>query len=236
TTEGSATTSVTEDGIQTVQALTGQTYQFATTRPPTLVTSNPFNGQLNVDPALTQIDLTFDVSVVSFDGVAELYSRGTDELVATLTAINGLYSGNIGTLDQQVVETISFAIPPGVLHPDSLYYLKIAQGEYNPITNIGRGISDEAQNFFGGISYNGTLYFKVSSPHPPVMKATDQSKYSASTTSATSNATVDQFGKAYFLVLDADHDGAEVTNAHILDPTTYPQYATAYVANGSFES
>src|SRR5690606_4939164 len=84
TTEGSATTSVTEDGIQTVQALTGQTYQFATTRPPTLVTSNPFNGQLNVDPALTQIDLTFDVSVVSFDGVAELYSRGTDELVATL--------------------------------------------------------------------------------------------------------------------------------------------------------
>lgn len=216
--------------------LYGQTYAFASTRPPQLISSSPFNGQLNVDPALGQIDLVFDVDVLTFDGKAELYDRKYNKLIATLPAMNGVYNGNIADISSQTVTPLSFKIPTGVvLKPDSLYYLKIAQGSYDPATNQGTGISDEGQNFYGGISYNGTLYFKISSPVPPKMMSTDANKYFASNSAGVFNASFDQFGKAYYLVLDHATAVATPTNANILTPATYPQFATAYVTHGSFD-
>ncbi|MFZ5970546.1 MAG: PKD domain-containing protein [Bacteroidota bacterium] len=225
---------LTSKGSATAEVI-GQTYSFASTRPPQLVSSSPANGQLNVDPALGQIDLFFDVDVLTFDGVAQLYDRKYNKLIATLPALNGVFNGDINDLASQTVTPLSFDIPAGVvLKPDSLYYLRIAPGSYDPVSGTGTGISDEGQNFYGGISYNGTLYFKISSPNPPNMVSTDANKYFVSNSAAVFNASFDQFGKGFYLVIDKALAGtytaptnAEIANPNVLNP--------AYVTHGTFD-
>ncbi len=224
---------LTSEGSATAEAI-GQTYSFASTRPPQLITSSPFNGQLNVDPALGQIDLYFDVDVLTFDGVAELYDRKYNKLIATLPALNGVFNGDINDLASQTVTPLSFDIPAGVvLKPDSLYYLRIAPGSYDPVAGEGTGISDEGQNFYGGISYNGTLYFKISSPNPPNMVRTDENKYFVSNSAAVFNAAFDQFGTGFYLVIDKGIAGTYTapTNAEIAAPNLLNP---AYVTHGTF--
>ncbi len=198
----------------------GTQYQFASTRPPTLLTTNgsgtsPFNAQLNVDPDIKQIDLAFDVGVWSLDGKIELYKRTTNQKIADLTAINGNYS-----IDKNVATAnpISFRIPSGItLQPDSLYYIKIAKGSSG--NNIDSGISDNALNFFGGISYNGALYFKVSSPNPP--KLLDIKPSFVNSTVGSFSVKFDQQGTGYFLVLDPSKYTTKPTNADIKSPAAF---------------
>ncbi len=225
---------LTSEGSATAEVI-GQTYSFASTRPPQLISSSPANGQLNVDPALGQIDLFFDVDVLTFDGVAQLYDRKYNKLIATLPALNGVFNGDINDLTSQTVTPLSFDIPAGVvLKPDSLYYLRIAPGSYDPVSGTGTGISDEGQNFYGGISYNGTLYFKISSPNPPKMMETDPNKYFVSNSAAVFNASFDQFGKGFYLVIDKSIAGTYTapTNAEIATPNVLNP---AYVTHGSFD-
>jgi hypothetical protein len=199
----------------------GTQYQFASTRPPTLLTTsgsgtNPFNAQLNVDPNIGQVDLAFDVGVWSLDGKIELYKRTTNQKIADLTAINGNYS-----IDKKVATAnpISFKIPSSVLplQTDSLYYIKIAKGSSG--NNIDSGISDNALNFFGGISYNGALYFKVSSPNPPKLLDVKSSFFNTSTGSF--SVKFDQQGTGYFLVLDPSNYTKKPTNADIKSPAEF---------------
>ncbi len=219
------------EGTATTQ-LIGQTYTFASTRPPGLVATSPERGQLNVDPAIDTIKLVFDVKVLSFDGMAFLYGKTTNNLIDTLQAVNGVFNGNISQLGLVTVDTLKFLIPPDViLHPDSVYYIGIRQGTYDPLTNKGTGISDEGQNFYGGISYNGTFYFKISSPVAPKMVATDINKYFASESLGIFNGAFDQFGTGYYLVARHSDAGPDPTNDQILSPGTYP---VPVVASGSF--
>jgi hypothetical protein len=199
----------------------GTRYQFASTRPPTLLTASgsgtsPFNAQLNVDPNIGQIDLAFDVEVWSLDGKIELYKRTTNQKIADLTAINGNYS-----IDKTVApaKPISFKIPASVLplQADSLYYIRIAKGSSG--NNIDSGISDNALNFFGGISYNGALYFKVSSPNPP--KLLDIKPSFINSTVGSFSVKFDQQGTGYFLVLDPSKYATKPTNADIKSPAAF---------------
>lgn len=180
----------------------GQTYKFASTRPPQLISSVPFNGQLNVDPALQYIDLTFDVNVLTYDSSALLYDRQNNVLIAKLKAINGLYDPN-SNLSNVTTNPLRFEVqllPGKSLKRDSVYYVTIAKGSFNTGSNTGTGISDDGLNFYGGISYNGTLYFKISSPNAPKLVSTNSSNFFASKTAATFNTSFDIPGIAHYLV------------------------------------
>lgn len=200
----------------------GKQYSFATTRPPALVKSFPFNGQLNVDPNQDTISLVFDVGVWSFDSVAQLYDRYSNNLIATLQAKNGRFAGLTNPATEPVTDTLTFVIPPSALplKPDSVYYLTIAKGTFNPGTQKGTGIADDGLNLYGGISYNGTVYFKVAGTKPPAMTGTDPGtatnpKYYITENGGAINAIFDKFGKAYFMVVD---EGDPIpTNSQIRD-------------------
>ena len=202
----------------------GKQYSFASTRPPTLVDSYPKNGQLNVDPAQSTITLIFDVGVWSLDGEAKLYDRQNNKLIATLSALNGVYSGPGSPVAGSAATgspPLAFSIPAGVvLKPDSVYFVTIAKGTFDTQSDTGTGISDDGFNLFGGISYSGTLYFKIASTNPPVMKSTEPLKYYISQTGGAINASFDQYGKAYFMVVNP---GDPVpTNAQIKTGIGYP--------------
>ncbi len=220
TTRGSATANV-----------VGQTYQFASTRPPQLLAdqSSPFNGQLNVDRSITQIDLRFDVQVWSLDGKAELYNRVTNTKVADLIGINGVYSNSTSPTAQPLSYSIQL-LPGKSLKADSLYYVTVAKGSFNNSTNIGAGISDNAFNFYGGISSSSILYFKISSDLPPNLA--DASSYFANRKAAAFKAEFDQRGTGYFLMLQ--QGSAAPTVDQIKDPLTYPNPA-AVLAGESFQ-
>ncbi len=230
----------------TSASFSGSQFGFASTRPPSLVPSNcvPFSGQLNVDSGITFIDLAFDVPVLTFDGVAYLYDRQNNVLKATLKATNGLFKEGVttgGTLSAiPPVSKIRFSIPTGtVLHPDSVYYVKVPQGTFDPTAlggkGKGTGISDDQQNLYGGISYNGTMYFKIESNKPPVMISTDFAKYETNTKVASLNASFDQKGRAYYLILQSGtYNSVAPTAGQIFNPNTYTVSGAVKVANGSF--
>jgi hypothetical protein len=195
----------------------GTTFGFASTRPPALIGSNPANGALNVDPNLNKIELYFDVGVWSHDQKILLWDRYSNTLVdeLPLTGTNGFYPGPVTDPKSSPPIPLTFSIPdPSKLIADSVYYVTIAKGTFDPNTNKGTGISDDGFNLFGGISYNGGLYFKIASNKPPVMLNTDPNKYYASPTGASINASFDQKeGTAYFMVVN--QGGPAPTNAQI---------------------
>jgi hypothetical protein len=184
--------------------VTGREYSFASTRPPLLVGAScvPPTGTLNVSKGITSIGLTFDVPVVTFDKVAKLYYYNTNTLVATLEATNGIFDSGTAIINTPPVKTMNFKIPDGVeLRPDSVYYVTLAQGKYDPNTKTGEGLSDDQLNLYGGITYKGIYYFKIASNKPPAMVSTDATKYEATPTFASLNASFDQKGKGYYLIL-----------------------------------
>jgi len=220
----------TNDNIKTtvgssVATVEGITRKFASVKPPVLVYTSPFNGQLNVDPALNVIKLKFDVPVVTFDGIIKVYNRDTGVLAAIFTASNGVSDGS--NLKAAAVDTLEFVAPVGFdFDKDVVYYVTIEKGVFSNIdVNQRRGISDEGFNLYGGIEYNGTFYFKGSSPNPPELVSTDATKYYFSPTSATFNFQFNQFGKVHYMVVHPTSPGVaplKVTNAQILgiDPYT----------------
>jgi hypothetical protein len=86
------------------------------------------------------------------------------------------------------------------------------------LDNTGTGISDNGFNFYGGISSNSILYFKISSELPPALK--NAQPYFANTTTGAFSTEFDQRGTAYYLVLETGSPAP--TTAQILDPLTYP--------------
>lgn len=202
----------------------GITRKFASVKPPVLVYTSPSNGQLNVDPALNVIKLKFDVPVVTFDGVIKVYNRETGTLRATFTASNGVSDGS--DLKSAAVDTLEFVAPVGFdFKKDTVYYVTIEKGVFSNIdVNQRRGISDEGFNLYGGIEYNGTFYFKGSSPNPPELVGTDATKYYFSPTSATFNFQFNQTGKVHYMVVHPTSPGVaplKVTNAQILGDDPY---------------
>jgi hypothetical protein len=127
-TEGSAITTV-----------NGTQFGFASTKPPSLVGANcvPPSGTLNVSAGISTIGLTFDVPVLTFDGVAKLYDRQTNALVANLTATNGKFVNGTTTgstlFTIPPVNTLNFTInlvnPLIPLAADKVYYVTLPQGK-----------------------------------------------------------------------------------------------------------
>ncbi|MBS1682946.1 MAG: T9SS type A sorting domain-containing protein [Bacteroidetes bacterium] len=231
------------DSSGQVRPVRGISFRFASTRPPQLLASqcSPFNGQLNVDPAIDSIKLSFDVSVWSLDGKAKLYKRvvnGTNVQVADLIAANGEYykflDGSLST-PPMAASPINFYISfldsvPGKKYKfqyDTVYYVNITKGSLNG--NVGSGISDNGFNYYGGISSSSTYYFKISSNVPPTLSLA-KTIFSNSTTVAF-QTTYDQLGTAFYLVLNS---GSPVpTVADIIDPTTYKIiHPGTYIYNG----
>jgi hypothetical protein len=230
-------------GSSSANVINGNTYGFASTKPPALIGANctPYVGQMNVNPSITEIDLAFDVNVITFDGVATLVDKtNNNTVVANLTAINGNFIP--GTpLTSVEVNPLRFSIPTGtVLKPDHVYYVTIPQGTFDPTANsgngAGHGIADDQTNLYGGTNYNGTMYFKISSAIPPKMITTTAGSYNVSPSIASLNASFDQKGKAYYLILDHSKYSTTInkpTNAQIFNSALY-SVPTAVVANGSF--
>jgi hypothetical protein len=223
TTTGSATASV-----------RGANYTFSSINPPRLITSSPHSGQLNVDPNQRTISLTFDVAVVSLDGFAYLYKKSDNSLLATLRASTGVYVPPVGdpksALTAAATKTIVFDIPSGlVLEDDEVYYIGISQGSFDTKTNTGEGITDDNLNYFAGISFNQTLYFKTAKRTAPVMVGTDPTKYFVSSTVVSFNCSFDQKGTAYYMMV-AKNDPVP-TNAQIKGETAYGR---PVIKRGSF--
>ncbi|HMP99055.1 MAG TPA: PKD domain-containing protein [Cyclobacteriaceae bacterium] len=201
--------------------LSGLTYSFASIFPPTLVSSEPFSGQLNVDPNQTEIALRFSVPVLSMDRKIRLHDKDAGTFVE-LDAIDGI---------TEVINPIRFAIPPGTMEPDKVYFITIAPGS----TSNNTGIRDDADNLFPGISFSGTLFFKTANPNPPIMLTattpgiSNPSISNITVSGAVINATFDQRGKAYFLVLPSGSPAP--SNEQIAGTLAYP----GFIDRGSFD-
>ena len=239
-------------GSAKANVIAPKAFSFASTNPPSLVGSQcvPFSGQLNVNPNIvsTGIDLVFDVPVLTLDGNAELWERGVspnaDTKISDLKATTGKFVSIIGTpptLSTFTTNPIHFNFVTAVtLLPDRVYYVKIPQGTYDPTANngggAGTGISDDQTNLYGGISYNGTMYFKIVSNYPPKMVDTDLAKYDVSSTVAVLNASFDQKGKAYYLILDNAKYIGSPTASDINGPTSFDtNNFGAVIKRGSFD-
>jgi hypothetical protein len=219
-----------------------KTYSFASIFPPVLTSSYPVSGQLNVDPNQPTIDLTFSVPVWSLDQTISLHDKTTGT-VTPLSAGNGVYPA-IASSNANLASPLQFNIPPGTMVPDHVYYVTIAPGDFNGVSATNNiGIMDEAGNVFAGISYSGTLYFKTANPNPPVLlnlhslpiAAPDPAVSDVTLSGATINATFDQRGKAYFLVVN--HLDPKPSLAEISDPLNSTTYAggSPVIARGSFQ-
>jgi len=207
-------------------AVVGNIYQFASTRPPVLLaqTSSPFSGQLNVDPGITSIFLRFDVEVISLDGKAELFNRNTNTKVADLVAIPsatynpafpGVFTNTANPIEFQInfLGSLSF-------QADTVYYVTIKKGTFDNVNNVGQGISDSGLNYYGGISSNGTYYFKISSLDPPnLLNASQATPPFSNQRVGTFRTTFDQAGTAYYLVVNT---GSPTPSASEIEfPLTY---------------
>ena len=216
---------ITTQGTAVAQggAVVGQTYQFASTRPPVLLAaqSNPFSGQLNVDPATTSIFLRFDVEVISLDGKAELFNRDTNTKVADLIAnpantYNPIPTPLVFTNTANPIEfTIDF-LPGFSFEADNVYYVTIKKGTFDNAANngdgAGEGISDSGLNYYGGISSNGTYYFKISSQNPPnLINASLTSPPFINQKIGTFTTEFDQQGTAYYLILTSGSPAPSVS-------------------------
>jgi hypothetical protein len=240
----------------------GNQYSFASTKPPILQASEasktrPFAGQSNVDPNVKKIVLQFDTNVSSLDGGgsgnAELWSRKTNTKVADLvlntTTLVTPAPPKTPTAPHQkgvvspqntvspVYETLLYDIKngPSSLTADEVYFVKIVQGSYDPINKVGRGIADYGLNFFGGISDNSTLYFKISSDKK-INLLDIKSKFN-STTLGTLTTTFDQLGTAYYLIVKQGDPAPTI--AQVKDSLAYmnaPGHSSATVgAFGSYK-
>lgn len=210
----------------------GQTYTFASTRPPVLLTNStsltrPFNGQLNVDKNLTQIQLEFDIPVWSLNGKAQLLRRSDNLKVADLNAANGNFTtdGRLTPTANPLVFDIAW-LPGNSFVDDELYYVTIAQGSFDNLTNQGEGISDDGFNYFGGIASNSILFFKISSPNPPALSFTRSVFSNLSTGSF--QTTFDQRGTGYYMVVPAN--SPKPTTSQI----TGSAYGGTVIYRGSF--
>lgn len=211
----------------------GNNYDFAAINAPTIVSSYPASGQINVDPTQPTIELVYTVPVWTLDGKIGLYDHATDALVAELTAQNGIYAGITSPLAGTQTTPLTFTLP--TLQSDHMYYIKIAPGKYvadGDPANVG--IMDQSKIVSPGFSYPGTLYFKTAKAAPPKMLTTPAapkapSITNISTTGATINAIFDQPGKAHFMVVPI---GSPVPNAaQVRDELPY----IGDVAIGSFD-
>lgn len=210
---------ISNGSVYSTQNTIGQEYTFASIFPPTLVSSYPATGQLNVDKNQPTVDLVFSVPVWSLDQKILLYDQSTGLLVQELAAVNGQYPGT-ANLAGTMANPLKFSLPP--LQDDRVYYITIAQGDFeNDI-----GIVDESLNEFPGFTYSGTLYFKTANPNPPILLnnnsvpvANNPTITSVTLTGATINATFDQQGTAYFLVVNQGDPAP--TNAEIKGTSTY---------------
>lgn len=205
TTFGSATSNV-----------LGTLYSFSTVKPPVLIASVPSNGQLNVDPGLDSVLLIFDTKVTSLDAIAILWDRATNLPIDTLEAIQGKFVDNAPNgvapdLTSLVQDTLIFKVNVPLM-ADSLYYITVAKGKFNINDHSDRaGITDQDFNMFGGINFNGTLYFKAASPTPPKLISAWAYQYGQNW--GMMQASFDKFGKAYYMILPSG--SAAPTNAQI---------------------
>jgi len=212
----------------------GQTYSFASTRPPVLLTSStsltkPYNGQLNVDKNITEIQLEFDVQVWSLDGKAELHDRTNNAKVADLVAINGNFATQ-GGINAATANPIRFSINwinGNSFQDDGLYYITIKKGTFDNGAGTGEGISDDGFNYYGGISSNSILFFKISSPNPPELSLT-KGVFSNLTTGVF-QTTFDQRGTAYFMIVSSG--SPKPINDQILGNSAY---AGSVFARGNY--
>lgn len=221
--DGSSTNGniVTTRGSATASAIGLNTYSFAAIFPPSLASTVPASGQLNVATDQPTIELFFSVPVTSLDGKVVLTDQANDTSIE-LNAANG--TG--GSLANPLV----FNIPSAHLQPDKVYYVTIAPG--NLVNNTG--IRDQAGNLFPGISFSGTLYFKTARVEPPQLLTVPEALVAPSVTALTTNtalisATFDIAGRAYFTVLPKD--ATAPVNALAVKNGTVPGTVTA----GSFD-
>jgi len=205
----------------------GLTRKFASTKPPVLVYTDPFNGKLNVNPGLDTIKLVFDVPVVSFDGTIDVYNRKDGTKRATFQVVpkngRGLYV-NGTPLKDLVIDTLKFVSvdPLFDFKLDTVYYVKIAKGVFsNTDVTQRKGISDEGFNLYGGIEYSGAFYFKGSSPNAPILKNSVTTKYFYTPTSASFNFEFDQAGTVHYMVVHNLGAPSTVTNAQIRGTASY---------------
>jgi len=222
-----------------VSNVAGQTYSFAAIFPPVLISSYPFTGQLNVDPNQATISLTFGVPVFSLDGEILLYDQtaGTPAVVCTLAGMlccNGAYDDGGGPGSGTPLNTLVFNVPIALI-PNHVYFVTIEPGN---LTNLS-GIMDDVNNTYPGFNYPGTLYFKAASPTPPILQTTPVSPtppYLSNITlnGATINATYDQQGTTYYLVLKAGSPSPPPSNNQIRNPGTYPS-PNFIAGSGSFQ-
>jgi hypothetical protein len=117
---------------------------------------------------------------------------------------------------------------------DSVYYVTIAKGSFDPISSTGTGISDQGLNFYGGISSPATLYFKISSNNPPNLTKISSDFQNANL--GTLSTTFDQFGTAYYLIVDVNSANPVInsTTNDVVNPSNYIQ-PSAIKASGSFQ-
>ncbi len=196
---------ITPVGASSMSNTVGQTYTFASIFPPILTASNPAQGQLNVNPNQSTIDLYFTVPVWSLDQKIELYDQtaGTGPFVCPLAGTPGSNGSPAGTTSA-LANPLKFTVPIALI-PDHVYYVLVAPGVNNSSSGIFKGVMDEGLNLYPGITDPGTLYFKAASPYPPKLLsspiAANPTISSISLSGAIINATFDQRGTAYFLVL-----------------------------------
>ncbi|MEJ0056069.1 MAG: hypothetical protein WDN75_10655 [Bacteroidota bacterium] len=140
---------------------------------------------------------------------------------------------NQGNLEQPLIFNIPTASPTRLV-ADHVYYVTVAPGSQAALT----GIMDENSNVFGGINYSGTYYFKTATSTPPKLlgasttplaQSGDPTITFTSTNGAIINATFDQRGKAYYLVLN--HLDAAPDKDQIKGNSAY----TGFVARGNFD-
>jgi Bacterial Ig-like domain/Secretion system C-terminal sorting domain/PKD domain len=222
----------------------------------------PFAGQSNVDPAISQITLEFDTNVGVLDNLTatqvedqytgELWNRGYNTKVADLKLNTVVpvspYTNPITPASQGVVSGTSLVnIYPKLVFDivnknssffgnDSVFYVKIRQGTYDPISNVGRGISDFGLNFYGGISNNSTLYFKISSS-APIQLTSAVSNFNTRSL-GTLTTTFDQLGTAYYLIVRSnDLNSPAPTIPEITGQSNYlTNHPTATLAaSGSYQ-
>jgi hypothetical protein len=181
----------------------------------------PYLGQPNVDPAINKIVLEFDTNVGVLDNLStnqytgELWSRFSNTKVADLKLNTVVpvtpYLNPVTPASQATVvsQTIAQVYPklvfdivnqsPQPLANNEVYFVKIRQGSYDPVTGVGHGIADYGLNFFGGISDNTTLYFKTSNNSPINLNSATSTFNTTKVGTLTTN--FDQLGTAYFLIV-----------------------------------
>lgn len=223
----------------------GNQYSFASIKPPVLqadikkyptTLTSPYAGQPNVDKSISSITLQFDTNVGSLDaggaGNAELWNRSTNTKVADMVLHSPQVKSSVDIHNtvSPIYPTLTFDLvnKPATLTADEVYFVKIIKGQYDPINNLGHGIADYGLNFFGGISDNSTLYFKISSAIPPAL--IDAKSTFNTTTLGTLTTKFDRAGTSYFIIVPSG--STPPTSGQVKSPGTY--LAATVAASGNY--